>query len=433
MIYALVAMLACILIFAYVAAKQDLLSPWVLITASFLNSSVLAMLNLEYWQYGFHMNTCLVIVASVVSFGLGNMFVMHAFKWNGYTRISGSERPYVLPLWVIAACILVEAAWAAVSARELYQLSEAYGNSEGLKHAIPVVRTMLEAKVVMLPRIIYYGFDVALAISTFFMGLFLRNLIWFGWRKVSLLWLLPLLGIVPHTLLTTGRVGFLTFTLVGLIEAVVLYQLKHGCSFRNNLRLVSVMAMVFVFFFASFFAAGSLTWKGLSADRGPFKIISHYTGAQVPAFDVYLNQLTTPEDTLIGPMTLIGIHGNLRALGFDIKPRSTFLEFTHFANVDTNIYTSLRAYINDYGYIGMAMVSFLLGTFCTAFYQLLAGGRLGFMGLLAYASIAWPLFLFGHNETFFVGVFTTTSIYILSVIAVLYLVLRRYNKNVFSV
>lgn len=427
LIYALVAMLFCILVLAYVVSDQDLFHPWVIATASFLNSAVLAMLNLNYWQYDFHANTCLIIVVAVLCFGAGSIFVSYRLG-DGY-RHRMPNNLIRLPGWMAYVAAFLIAVMAVLSLQSMYSLSVEYGNIDGYAGMLPTVRRLFESRELVMPRWQSYRLIGSLAITITFLGVYIFNTVFGGWKKSSVSYLLPLVAFVPHIVLTTGRIDFLKVTLGIVLIGGILYQIRYGSSFRHNIKIIGYVGVAFFLFFLAFFAAGSLTWKGVSADHGPFAIISHYTGAQIPAFDFFVNGKSYPEDLLVGKMTLVGIYSNLRTMGVDLPQASTFLEFTAFVNVDTNVYTPLRAYIQDYGYVGMGIVCFLIGLLTTLLYQLVKSWRLGFYGLLVYVVTCWPLFLFGHGETFFSSILSTTTIYLMVILYFCYRILLHYNPR----
>ena len=422
-------MLICILVIAYVASDQDIFSPWIIATASFLNSSVLAMLNRDYWQYDFHVSTCLVIVVALLLFGAGAMIAGWAVKRDAGTVCEKPSRPLAMPAGLIMAVSVVILLLAAVSFQDSYHLSVFYGNTDGYGNMLPTVRRLLESKEAVLPRGVAYRNLISLTAAVFFMYTYLHDMVWFGWRRASCLCLLPTLVYIPHAVLSTARGDFLTVTVVAILLAGIQYQIKNGCSGRNNLRLLGGMMAAFVLFFSAFFAAGSLTWKGLTETRGPFRIISHYTGAQIPAFDAYLNGRAYPEDEWIGTHSLIGPYSNMRALGMEVPETSIFLEFTAFENVDTNVYTSLRRYIQDYGFVGMGLIVFLLGLIYTTAYNLVRKRAGGGFALLMYVMFSWPFFMFGHDDLFMTTVLSARTIYILISMGFFYWIGMRCCKH----
>lgn len=428
LIYVLTLTLVFLLIIAYSSSGQDLFYPWVIVIASFLNSTVLAMLNLDYWQYGFHEETCLVISSALVIFGIGAMLASH-FLSNKCKMQDEKKVFYDIPPLIPVALFFIFIAMAVAVFSNMYAISLDYGNSGGIKGVLPTLRKLIEARLLSLPKMQIYSSIIVLPTALFFTYAFLYNLFSCGFSKRSLFYLLPLLAYVPHIILSTGRLEFLSITVMIILMAGILYQNKYGISLRSNLRIFSFMLVALMLFFAVFLGVGSFTWKGMSAEHGPFKILSHYTGTQIPAFDVFL-QNHYPEDDWIGEHTLIGPYGNLKALGVAVPEASMFMEFTHFANVDTNVYTSLRRYIQDYGYVGMSIVVFLLGLIYTSFYHLVRHGKGGNYGLLLYFLLSWPLFLFGHDDLVLTGIISTRTIYYMIILGVLCFWLGRYRKAI---
>lgn len=414
-IYILAIMILLVLIVAYVSSGHDLFYPWVMVAASFFICTVLALLNLDYWQYGFHANTCLVIIAALSAFGVGSLFASHILGANQVVSYK-KRMPYSIPWYLSLMTAIFVLLLAVNSARELYQLSVSYGNSGGYAQMLPIVRRLIEDRLLDLPRSNAVANLVALSAAICFMYYFIYNFVWFGWRKVSPWLLLPVLSYLPHVILSTGRLGFLLLTISCITITGFLYQQKNGSSFKNNVRIIMSMGVIFVLFFGAFFTAGSLTWKGVSAEHGPFKVISHYAGAQIPALDSYLNGATKPEDEWIGTHTLIGPYGNLRSLGVNVPNSGFILEFTAFANVDTNIYTPLRRYIQDYGFMGMIFICLLLGILYTAAFHLIKCRGEGY-ALMVYTLFAWPLFTFGMEDNILARLFGSRTIYFMILLA----------------
>lgn len=427
-IYTLVAGLIMILVMAYVFSGQDLMSPWVLATGSFFICSFFAMLNLDYWQYDFRMETCLVIFSSLILFGLGTILAEHQL---GRAKANATDKmgPVYIPLKFPILAAAVSFVLAAVSFDSLYELSLAYGNVDGYAGVFPTIRKLMEERVIGLPRWQSYRLVFAYGTAVFFQTIFFYNAIFFKLKASWCCFLLPTLAFLPHALLTTGRMDFLKITMAAVMAAGLFYQMKHGISFKTNLKVVGSFLVAGLLFLTLFFSAGSLTWKGLSADRGPFKIVSHYAGAQIPALDVFVNDKYYSEDELVGQMTLIRVYGNLRTLGLDLPQVSPILEYTYFTNVDTNVYTALRSYIQDYGYVGMGLVSFLIGLLCSTLYGFAKYRIIGLYGMMAYVVLCWPVFLYGQNEWFFFTDVNTSALYALAIIYLWYWLMKRYNSH----
>lgn len=428
LIYLLVAMLTCILIMAYIFSNQDLFSPWVIIVASFLNSSVLAMLNIHYWNYEFHFNTCLIITSAVLIFGMGalvsNYIFMDTEPLSGATNSTYFIHPVIVLLVTIFLLIL-----SYFSFQEVYQTSLRYGNTGGYVNMIRAIRPFIESNELSFSRYHEYRNIISFGIASFFLIIFVYNFINLKFKIWVFLLLLPVMAYIPVILLSTGRVGFLQLMVIFITSFAILYQKKHGYSFRTNIKIIAMLCVVVGIFLISFFSAGHLTGKVISTQRTPFVIISHYTGAQIPAFDVFLNEDYVPDNYLVGSITLLGIHGNLRTLGFHVPKPNMFLSFTYFDNVSTNVYTSLRRYIQDYGFTGMWIIVFILGVGYTTIYNLIKYQTQSIWLLIIYSMFSLPLFMFGHDDMFLTGIVTSRNVYLMAILYFFCRILVYYNNS----
>ncbi|MBO6291993.1 MAG: oligosaccharide repeat unit polymerase [Selenomonas sp.] len=428
LIYVLVLMLVFLLLIAYSSSGQDFFYPWVIAVASFLNSAFLAMLNLNLWQFGFHAETCLVIVAALLMFGLGAMLASHfCVRAVGGQALEQTKKIFDIPPWIPVTVFLVLLVLAAVVFQNMYVLSMEHGNVMGIRGVLSTIRKLIEARLLALPKLQIYCSILAMPTAVYFTYAFFCNLFRRHFSRSNILYLLPLFGYVPHIVLSTGRIEFLSITVMVIMMAGFLYQERYGISLKSNMRILSLIVVALTIFFGTFLVVGSFTWKGVSLERGPFKILSHYSGAQMPAFDVFL-QSHYPDDEWIGRHTLLGAYGNLGSLGAEVPPTSMFLEFTHFTSVDTNVYTSLRRYIQDYGYAGMAMLMFLMGMIYTTCYHFVRSGRGGLFGLLMYLILAWPLFMLAHDDMLLTGYASTRIVYYMAVMGLWCFCLKRYRK-----
>ena len=424
MIYLLAASLASILVIAFILSKCDIFSPWVIITACFLNSTCLAMLNVDYWGFTFHLNTCLVILSGVIFFGCGSLFSNSAFKRVPLICYVSFELDMKRCYLFVGLSTILIAAFSYLSLKELYQVSIQYGNTEGYSNIVRTLRPLIEAKVFDLPRDFAYMSLVGMALSFTFLAIAINNIITQRRKIKNLIFLIPFIAYIPMILLSTGRLAFLHAILFSIVIGGILYQKKYGCSKYITIKLLACILGAMILFFICFFLSGHLTGKVITADRTPFVIISHYTGAQIPALDIQLNSYLWNDTNNIGEITLLGLYGNLRHFGFNLPQTSMFLPFIQLNHVTTNVYTSLFRYIHDYGMIGMWVITFTLGIFYTTLYNIIKYKSKSFLLLMIYAYISLALFLFGHDEIFLTIMVASRNIYLFVIMALLISMLK---------
>ena len=130
--------------------------------------------------------------------------------------------------------------------------------------------------------------------------------------------------------------------------------------------------------------------EGFSAWAEPIFYYCPLWGLSAPALSVYLNS-TPLESPYIGLTTLWDIYSKLRVLGLSLPQNITFLKFVQFHGINTNVYTAMRRYIEDYGYIGMYLIMYFLGIIYTAFYRFVEYRSHSLFPIAIYAFIALPL------------------------------------------
>jgi len=424
MIYLLAGALFFTLVIAFILSKCDIFSPWVIITASFFNSTCLAMLNVDYWGFTFHLNTCIVILTGVILFGCGSIFSNYAFQGEEPLNISFTEFNMRRVHISLVCCTLFILILSYISLELSYRLSVQYGNTGGYSNIVRTLRPLIENKVFVFPSIFSYMGLIGAGLSYVFLAIGINNSIAHKVKIKNLIFLFPLFAYVPMILLSTGRVMFLQVMIFIVVCVGLLYQRKYGYSKKVTLKMLGCFCGMMLLFFIMFFSAGHLTGKIITEDRTPFIIISHYTGAQIPALDIQLNSFLWNDTNNIGGTTLLGLYGNLRKLGIELPETSMFLPFIQLKHVTTNVYTSLFRYIRDYGMLGMCAITFFLGMFYTTIYNLIKYRYKSFSLLVVYAVICMPLFLFGHDEIFFTGVLISRNVYLFIMMMLLIRFLR---------
>ena len=97
------------------------------------------------------------------------------------------------------------------------------------------------------------------------------------------------------------------------------------------------------------------------------------------------------------------------------------MPFVHFNDINTNVYTLLARYINDYGFIGMHLIMSFLGMFYVMFYDYVRVISKKYDLIIVYSLLLFPLFFATNDEYFLKNILTTTTIYELICIYLVFL------------
>lgn len=400
----------CVLLtfISYFAFEYDLLAPALAFNGGMTISVLLAFLTINKWGLFLHSNTVIVVLTTLLVMTISSYITQLMF--DKVKTADFKMRYYPVVYLKLILSLLIMGIMIYLNFEEMYQLSLSLGNTKGITGIISTIRPFIEKEAVHVSRWMNYRNLIAQFIACFYLYIFSSNIIFYKkrWRNICLL--LPVLSYLPFIILTTGRITMLTFLIFSLIVLGTLFQKKYGYTIQSMYKLFVSICMCMFVFMASFFILGEFTGKNLSASRTPFVIISHYAGLSIPAFDFFLN--TDVVDTnLIGQSTLIGPYRNLNALGFNFPLPRIFLDFVKMDNIDTNVYTAMMRYINDYGFVGMyALVSLLAVGYSSLYYYIKKVDHRPII-LIFYAMNAFPLYLLSIDDRFFIDIVNTQFLY----------------------
>lgn len=288
---------------------------------------------------------------------------------------------------------------------------------------IKVVRYAVEHQTVSLSRWMTYSLLITQAIAYVSLYFFISN--YLETKKYNFVYLLPCFFYIPSTILTTDRAALLNLTVYIAVDFSILYlkKEKYSSLAKNKILLFCIVSMFA--FLSAFLIYGNFTGKTVSATRTPFVIFSHYVGLSIPALEKFIE--TSPiEDIYIGHNTLTGIYGPIISLGADFPKTAAFLDFVMFNEIDTNVYTAFRRYIEDYGITGMICLLFFFGIMTTFIYEYIKYKTNNTFLLIMYSSYVWTIVLSFHEEKFLINLINTRVIYS-SVLT--YLVLELYRAS----
>lgn len=218
--------------------------------------------------------------------------------------------------------------------------------------------------------------------------------------------------------------GLLNLTIYILLTGAIIYERSQSFHPKAKQKIIIVSLAAGVSFLCLFLLFGFFTGKVSLHGRSPFSIIAHYGGLSAPALSVYLNS-TPLESPYIGLTTLWDIYSKLRVLGLSLPQNITFLKFVQFHGINTNVYTAMRRYIEDYGYIGMYLIMYFLGIIYTAFYRFVEYRSHSLFPIAIYAFIALPLVFSINEEIFLAHILRTSNLYQICLMYIFFKVMVR--------
>lgn len=290
--------------------------------------------------------------------------------------------------------------------KEVYNLSIALGNNDGIYNMIKTVRYPLERQEISFSRWFFYIMYISQCISYVAFYVYAFNLLK---NKNNITYLCLSMLFIPFTILTTGRLDMLCYLLYCTTTLSILLLRKYNFSLVIKFKILYMCFACIAVFILLFFTYGNLTGKVISVNRTPLTILAHYGGLSYPALDLFL-QNTRLEDNLIGGNTLLGVYSNLRFFDIELPKVNVFLEFVQFDGIDTNVYSCFRRYIADYGIIGMGCILTTFGMLYSFAYDYVKY-HINIFSTILYSSFVWCVIMSFHDEKFLMSIINTATVY----------------------
>lgn len=418
-IYFLTAILLLCSVISFVKSKFDVLHPSLIYSICLTGCCTLALLYTRAWDLPMNFNSACIIIGMSFLFFVGSILAEFSVNTDKCIIENSTESSHVFfidwPLWIFFLALLLYFLYLNY-VEFLTVASQVTQEQEFTKMLSPVTEGIAYQKIEM-SRWSEYRLRFATGMAYLSILAVWLNLTAHQYKELFK-WGCFVVLYVPFVVLTGGRQQFMYLIMFGLISFFLVYRKSD---IQNSLRKeFMIIGIAVIAFLLCFLGIGIVNGK-IGPDANFLKVLVHYAGTNISAFDVYINEMTIPDTTYIGSTTLTRIYGFLYTHGVNVPQFSQYITlFTAFGPVTTNVYTAFYRYINDFGYFGCALVMFLIGFFYTFFYRQLYRHGLKNWMILIYASIAYPIFLMGREERFLNEILTTSEISFIIGLLVLY-------------
>jgi oligosaccharide repeat unit polymerase len=214
-----------------------------------------------------------------------------------------------------------------------------------------------------------------------FVGVFYSGFLLGKWHKFSFIIILPITAIIMKEIANFGRANMLFAIFLFMASLVVSSSLsmkEKRMKIKFNLKLVSVILFIMIFFFsAASFVRGSrgsfesftASTRNLSKFEDSFFITPSlylYLSSHVGILSKYLEHDFDTNNFMFGQTTFQPIY-NLMSR-FNLVEHPPFYDKGYYTPMWSNTGTFLRNIHEDFGELGLIVFPFLLGLFITYFW-----------------------------------------------------------------
>lgn len=393
MVYILAILLIGIMLLSYESTGKDWLTPSTLITLMFLLSTIAAIYNLGRWKFELGAYSVFLIIFSLII----TLIINAAFhSYYGKKRVSFEKHNiseikfhvlivgtfYTIVCLVLQFRIISSIGIADISAAMYsYRMSTAYGIGN-----INITENYSQL------------FNIATAIT--YVVVF--NLIYF-FKKLKRTY------IVVSILQITAWI-FLYFLNGSRSEVFSMFVYSFVIFYMNRIRTLGrykkynyrqILKILFIVIGAlySFYFFKELA--GRQSDKTVIEYLTSYLGGSIPCFDLFIKK-PLGESVIFGQETFLSVIQGLQRRGM-LKnfQYSFFQEFRSSNGIGLgNVYTALRDYYFDFGFIGMIIMHTVFSLLFSWIYEK-GKVRGSNIGLIILAMTYNCIVLYAYNNQFF--------------------------------
>ena len=364
--FLLLVIVAFILILNYLVSGYDLLSPSVLYIGGFFIAIFAASLNIDTWGIELHFKTVVVLLLGLIGFICGEGFARKTVR-HGYKNLKKNYYRINPLFMIIIICIDIVLTY--MLYKEIIRLS-AFAHDYYKNIGVMTAFKSALGEGYQLNEMVEQLLKISTSMAYICTFVIINNTV-IEKRirlKDNLLYFLVIFIFIIQSFLKGGRGGLILY--VFYITFIVYFYAKSN---RNWSRLVSDkflkrVGLIFILLIVGFYYSKTLV--GRSSTESIFDYTTRYFGGSIALLDLYMEKPMSATNNIIGE-TFPGLCQSLIKLGFSMEPTSINLEF-RYANTGVmlgNIYTQLRRAFNDFGYIGVFFMPFILSVFFHRWYQ----------------------------------------------------------------
>ncbi|MCD5099990.1 oligosaccharide repeat unit polymerase [Enterococcus faecium] len=426
-----------IMLFAcYLFFRREIISPTFICIAMYVLSLFLMIFYCDKWQVDLSFTTYAAIIIALVSLAAGEFLGTRVAVYSGlrksYSTVDKEnierqkENGIIISNKTVMICLIFTVLTAVLYFQEIRKIAanSAYAQSV-YGQAYSFLMQVRWAKTLEGTEVSYYVqhmYTCCGAIAVVFAYVILFNKINRLHKNGRYLFMYITIALyIGISFMTTGRAQMLNFFVYIIFAWIILIAKKRAWRFGNNIKLFVKAIMIIAVAFLLFYLAGLLTEKSLHYDNF-FDNFANYFSSSVYTLNEYLNN---PADfssatDFFGCHTLSGIYSFLRTLGFSIPDSVVALEYIYCGDYLTNIYTPLRRYIQDFGWLGMSLIMFIMGYGYKRLIWRNKRDNSGGLDVIFEAYFMFPLVYIAIEERLFMDVIMIRSIYQVIYIVMIY-------------
>lgn len=367
MIYIQLVILICITLTNYIIYKKNIFAPAVLISVMSCICTSFCIFNYNRWNLETYSGTTLIVILlAVVSFSISSFFSSKIRFGRIEKKQYNSVESYDISNWFTIIISIVTAINALMYYKEISKIAYIARSMYPVKTYsmlwyVKNIETGLRVNTIVSSLT-----DLGYVISNLYIFFFVYNIVSTRKIKPYILYTIPIMVNVIQSLLFGGRTGLLQMTTVGAVTFYYTVVVKRKFQFSNVIKKYrGKILIVLIAILILFRLLNDISGRGKS-EMSLLYYISVYIGSGMKNLDTFLKNNNFIQMKGFGWETFAGIYNFLKRF-LNISYDGLVLEFQPSINglFLGNIYTAIRRYYHDFGWIGVIVIPSILGWIAT--------------------------------------------------------------------
>lgn len=206
----------------------------------------------------------------------------------------------------------------------------------------------------------------------------------------NILLIIPTVLFSFTSVLTGARVGIVEYVIIFVLMILFFIRKINFTNFKIKYRYIFIPTVILIITFVFAFMKIGESRSG-TATYDSFEYANIYTGSSIVAFSEWFPNRSVGSNDILGSFR--GIYNTFSRINSNYE--STFYSFVSFNNgTTTNVYTGFRTYIEDFGIVGLFIISFLIGLFISVLYKIIINSKSVFLDITYIYFLKQFLYLF---------------------------------------
>lgn len=350
--------------------RKDIMAPSVLLTLVFIFSTSLAIMNGHKWRVDYDFASCIILSLGIILFCFTDIWVRNKSVQtkNVISQIMpievSNKMTWLIILTDVIIVYFVYCEVQRIAATNTWFDNAFYAYRMITSHSEDIdTDQYMDGKINQAMKIVI--------VSGFLYMYFFTNNVFICKQNVkkNIQLLLPPFILCMMTIMTGVRTNILRLCVFCFVCSYILLQFKRNWKIQIPWRFIKTMIGSLAVILIAFFILQSVLGRNESGSVDGFTVISNYAGAPIVHFNQYI-QKPPPTNEVFAQETFTGVWNVLYKLGITDKMYLVHEEFRRLTSTDSgNVYTLFRRFIQDFGILGMCVMTILLSYFFSYVYN----------------------------------------------------------------